>query len=67
MCAGALVLSHIDRCVFGAFDPQYGCCGSLYALPWDERFNHRVALSGGVLAEEAQAQLDAFFRRRREG
>ncbi len=61
MCAGALILSGVQRCVFGAYDPQYGCCGSLYALPWDDRFNHRVELAGGVLAREAQALLDAFF------
>ena len=66
MCAGALILSHIDRCVFGAYDSQYGCCHSLYALPWDDRFNHRVQLVGGVLAQEAQQLLDAFFADRRD-
>lgn len=65
MCAGALILSGIDRCVFGAWDEAYGCCGSLYALPWDERFNHRVQLSGGVLEDESRALLDAFFAARR--
>ena len=65
MCAGALILSGIDRCVFGAYDTAYGCCGSLYALPWDERFTHRVELLGGVLEEEAGDLLRAFFARQR--
>ena len=65
MCAGALIMAAIDRVVFGAFDHQYGCCGSLYALPLDARFNHRVEVTGGVLEDEAGAQLEAFFKARR--
>jgi len=65
MCAGALVMAGIDRCVFGAFDRQYGCCGSVYALPLDYHFAHRVEVIGGVLEEEAGALLDAFFARQR--
>lgn len=66
MCAGALILARLSRVVFGAFDVQYGCCGSRYALPLDPAFHHRVACEGGVLAEEAEALLQAFFSRRRE-
>ena len=65
MCAGALVMSGIDRCVFGAFDRQYGCCGSVYALPMDPHFSHRVEVIGGVLEDEACALLEAFFARQR--
>lgn len=65
MCAGAMIMAGLDTCVFGAFDKQYGCCGSLYALPLDERFSHRVNLIGGVREEAAQEQLRAFFERQR--
>ncbi len=61
MCAGALIMSGVERCVFAAFDTQYGCCGSVYALPMDPVFHHRVACEGGLLQEEAQALLDGFF------
>ena len=61
MCAGAMIMAGIEACVFGAFDPKYGCCGSLYALPMDPRFNHRVRCLGGVLEEEASALLKDFF------
>ncbi|NLC32346.1 MAG: nucleoside deaminase [Clostridiales bacterium] len=67
MCAGAMMMACLDACVFGAFDKDYGCCGSLYALPLDERFSHRVKLIGGVLEHEAKEQLIAFFNTRREG
>ena len=65
MCAGAMIMAGLSRCVFGAFDSRYGCCGSLYALPLDERFTHRVQLTGGLLEEEAARLLDAFFARQR--
>ncbi len=65
MCAGAIVLSRIDRVVFGAADPKAGFAGSLGNLVQDERLNHRVELDGGVEAEACGDLLRAFFRERR--
>jgi tRNA(adenine34) deaminase len=65
MCAGAAVLSRIDRLVFGAADPKAGFAGSLGNLLADPRLNHAVALAGGVLAEESGDLLRSFFRARR--
>jgi tRNA(adenine34) deaminase len=65
MCAGAAVLSRIDRVVFGAADPKAGFAGSLGDLVRDPRLNHRAALTPGVLADECGEVLRAFFRERR--
>jgi tRNA(adenine34) deaminase len=65
MCAGAVVLSRVDRLVFGAADPRAGFAGSLANLVQDERLNHRAALEGGVLAQECGDLLRAFFLERR--
>jgi tRNA(adenine34) deaminase len=65
MCAGALLLAQPDACIFGAYDEAGGCCGSLYDLPEDACFTHRVPCSGGVLNNEAQALLSRFFNRLR--
>lgn len=65
MCAGAIIMAGIDRVVFGAFDSAYGCCGSLYALPMDSRFNNRAEVIGGVLDKEAGRLLHVFFAARR--
>jgi len=65
MCAGALVLARLDRVVYGARDPKFGGCGSLWDIPSDRRVNHRVRLRGGVLAERAAKMLKAFFQGRR--
>jgi tRNA(adenine34) deaminase len=65
MCAGAIVLARLQRVVFGAADPKAGMCGSLGCVVQDRRLNHRVALTGGVLADTAGELLRAFFRQRR--
>jgi len=67
MCAGALVLARIDRLVFGAHDPKAGAVESLYRLVDDARLNHRVQVTGGVLAEACGSMLSEFFRAKRSG
>jgi tRNA(adenine34) deaminase len=61
MCAGALVNARFERLVFGALDPKAGFCGSLGDLVRDPRLNHRLEVTGGVLAEESAALLKSFF------
>lgn len=65
MCAGATVLSRVDRVVFGAWDPKAGACGSVWDLPRDRRAVHRVEVVGGVLEQECAAPLLDFFGDRR--
>jgi len=65
MCAGALVLSRIDRLVFGASDPKAGAVGSLMDLTCDPRLNHRFPVERGLRAEECGALLRDFFKERR--
>ena len=70
MCMGALILARIPRLVFGCRDPRAGACGSIYDFSQDERFNHRVTASEGLLAGECSEMLRSFFSglraRRRE-
>ena len=61
MCAGALVNSRVDRLVFGTRDPKAGFCGSLGDLVTDERLNHRLDVTEGVLAKECAGLLRGFF------
>lgn len=64
MCAGAIVNSRIERVVFGAYDMQAGCCGSLINLN-AYPFNHAFTVEGGVLEEECRAMLTSFFEKKR--
>lgn len=65
MCAGAIVLARVDHVVIGASDPKAGFAGSLGNLLDDDRLNHRVEVTSGVLAEECGDLLRAFFGSRR--
>lgn len=66
MCAGAILLSRIDRVVYGASDPKGGCVGSLMNLLEDQRFNHTVTVEKGILDKECGQLLTTFFRNLRE-
>lgn len=61
MCAGAIVLSRVERLVFGAFDEKAGAVASLFDVVRDPRLNHRPEVVSGVLAEESAALLREFF------
>jgi len=65
MCAGALVLSRIERVVFGAWDDKAGMAGSVDDILRHPRLNHRPAVAAGVCAEECGALLREFFATRR--
>jgi tRNA(adenine34) deaminase len=65
MCSGAVVLSRVDRLVFGATDPKAGFAGSLGDLVRDPRLNHSVEVTSGVLASECGELLRRFFAERR--
>jgi tRNA(adenine34) deaminase len=65
MCAGAIVLARVPRVVYGTVDPKAGAAGSIMDLLDHPRLNHRPAVAGGLLAEEAAQLLVEFFRTRR--
>lgn len=66
MCAGAIVQSRIKRVVYGASDPKAGCAGTLMNLLQEDKFNHQVEVTSGVLKEECSALLSGFFRQLRK-
>ncbi|MDT0329756.1 nucleoside deaminase [Nocardiopsis lambiniae] len=70
MCAGATVLSRVDRLVYGARDPKAGAAGSLWDLVRDPRLNHRPEvvppdLVGAEVAADCAGLLTRFFSERR--
>lgn len=66
MCAGAMVNARLPRLVYGAADPRAGAVESLYNIVGDERLNHRVKVTSGVLAKDCGEILTRFFEKRRE-
>jgi len=67
MCMGAIILARIPRLVYASRDPRAGAVGSIYDFSRDERFNHRVEVTEGVLGEECGKLLSGFFQELRAG
>jgi tRNA(adenine34) deaminase len=65
MCAGAMIHARVGRLVYGAPDPRAGAAGTVIDVLGGPAANHRVAVTGGVLADECRELLQAFFRARR--
>ena len=65
MCAGAMVMSRVGRCVFGAGDPELGCCGSVYDLPADPALGSTGTWEQAANTEECRELLQACFQKRR--
>lgn len=65
MCAGALVLARVERLVYGAPDPKFGACGSIFNIVQSKKLNHRIALSTGILKNECASLMQEFFKKKR--
>ena len=65
MCAGAMVMSQLGRCVYGAGDPRQGCCGSVYDLPGDEALHGVTRWEQGLMDDDCRRLMADFFEKRR--
>ncbi len=66
MCAGAIIHSRIRHVYYGAAEPRTGVNESicnLFAQPW---YNHKVEVTGGLLAGKSKQIMKAFFADRRK-
>jgi tRNA(adenine34) deaminase len=66
MCAGAMVHARIKYLIFGAFDFKTGAAGSVFDILIDPRHNHRLSVTGGILADICGQRLSDFFKSRRQ-
>lgn len=65
MCSGAAVLARVRHIYFGAQEPKFGGCGSIFSIPDDTRLNHTIEITGGILQEESAQLMRDFFQRLR--
>lgn len=61
MCAGAIMLSRIKKCVYGVPDLIMGSLNSRYNIRRPE-----LEVLGGVFSEECSKLLKEFFKKRRK-
>ena len=66
MCAGAMIAARVKRVVYGARDPKGGADGGAFDVLRSPKTNHRLEVTSGVLEDEAAAQLQRFFRKKRQ-
>lgn len=65
MCAGALIMSRVQRLYYGAPSPKSGSVESLARILELPGYNHRVEACGGILAGECGQILSDYFSRQR--
>ena len=62
MCAGAIINSRMKMVIFGCYDKEMGCCGSLYQLCGDSHLKNNTAVRGGIMEEECLSIIRDFFQ-----
>ena len=65
MCAGAIINAKINKVVFGAFDLNYGACGSAVNLLTLPKM-HNAEFYGGIMEDECSKLLTDFFNNLRK-
>jgi tRNA(adenine34) deaminase len=66
MCVGAMIHARIARLIYGAQEPKAGAIESAMRAHEHSALNHRIEVTGGVLAEESRRLMQAFFQERRQ-
>jgi len=66
MCAGALVMSRIDRLVYGSADYKAGAIESIFNIAQNDALNHNIVVTSGVRTDECSEIMKDFFRNRRK-
>ena len=66
MCAGAILQARIKNLYIGAMDAKTGACGSVLNLLEDYKFNHKVEIQSGILADDCEYILKEFFKELRK-
>lgn len=61
MCAGALVLSRVERLVYGAVNSKFGAAESVFNVVNNPALNHRLKITAGVLENECHKIMRNFF------
>ena len=66
MCAGAMVLARIRNLYYSTEDPKSGVAGSVIDILQNNKLNHRVKVTPGILREESRSIIQEFFKGKRK-
>ena len=65
MCTGAIMLSKVENLFFSTYEPKTGACGSVYNIPDENKFNHKVNIYSGIYETESKMMLKNYFEMKR--
>ncbi len=65
MCAGALIQARMGKVIYGAEDKKRGGLGGSIDLSIHKSAHHNMIVKGGVMREQAKAQLENWFANKR--
>ena len=60
------MLARVKRVYYGAKDPKTGACGSVFNIVNSKKLNHRIKITGGILAKDCGSLLTEFFKKKRK-
>lgn len=64
MCAGAIIQSRISKLVFGAYNLEWGACGTVFDIFSLFPLGKKIEIISGIMEQECQALLENMqFRR----
>ena len=66
MCSGAIINARVSKLIFGAYDDEKGCCGSMYQLCGDSRLESQTTVRGGIEEEQCSLMLKEYFKKKRK-
>lgn len=66
MCTGAILISRIKNLYFGAFEPKFGACGSVFNLIESGHYNHKPKVYSGIYSAEAEGLMKSYFKSKRK-
>ena len=66
MCAGALLMSRVDRVVYGKPDYKAGAVESIFNIVDNRALNHQLQVRAGVLEDACAAIMKKFFAQCRQ-
>ena len=64
MCAGAILNARIKNLYFGAYDKTSNS-DLLNIILKDDRLNHKISATGGIMEQECSTLLTDFFKNKR--
>lgn len=67
MCLTALAHARVAKVIYGCAEPKWGSAARFAKLLEAGAFNHRFAIEGGILADEAAALMRSYFKAKRNG